>query len=57
MVVFVFDAKTINLIDDGQTFWESGPLNKLAKSRQSEAFNHLGFWHAMDTVRDKNHLE
>jgi glucose-1-phosphate cytidylyltransferase len=22
-----------------------------------KAFEHHGFWHAMDTLRDKNHLE
>ena len=53
---FVLDAKTIDLIDDDQTSWESGPLNHLAKIGQLEAFKHLGFWHAMDTLRDKNYL-
>ena len=54
---FVLDAKTIDLIDDDQTSWESGPLSHLATIGQLEAFEHLGFWHAMDTLRDKNYLE
>ena len=54
---FVLNSKIMDLIDDDQTVWENGPLNKLAASGQLEAFKHHGFWHAMDTLRDKNHLE
>ena len=54
---FVLDLKTIDLIDGDQTIWEAGPINKLATSGQLEAFRHTGFWQAMDTLRDKNHLE
>ena len=54
---FVLNKETLDLIDDDQTIWESGPLNNLAISGQLEAFQHEGFWHAMDTLRDKNHLE
>ena len=54
---FVLNIETIGLIDDDQTIWESGPLNNLATSGKLEAFYHEGFWHAMDTLRDKNHLE
>jgi glucose-1-phosphate cytidylyltransferase len=53
----VINIDTIDLIDDDQTIWESGPLNNLATSGQLEAFHHESFWHAMDTLRDKNHLE
>ena len=54
---FVLNSKTIDLIEDDQTIWEKGPLGKLAASRQLEAFEHNGFWYAMDTLRDKTHLE
>ncbi|MEY4841645.1 MAG: hypothetical protein RJA12_369, partial [Planctomycetota bacterium] len=37
--------------------WEGAPLTKLAASGQLEAFEHTGFWQAMDTLRDKTHLE
>jgi glucose-1-phosphate cytidylyltransferase len=53
----VINIDTIDLIDDDQTIWKSGPLNNLATSGQLEAFHHESFWHAMDTLRDKNHLE
>ena len=29
----------------------------LAEAEQLNAFEHAGFWHPMDTLRDKNHLE
>jgi glucose-1-phosphate cytidylyltransferase len=32
-------------------------LEKLAKEGQLAAYLHRGFWHAMDTLRDKNYLE
>ena len=54
---FVLDSKVLDLIDDDQTIWEAGPINKLATSGQLEAFRHNGFWQAMDTLRDKNYLE
>jgi glucose-1-phosphate cytidylyltransferase len=30
---------------------------RLAKERQLMAYNHSGYWQAMDTLRDKIHLE
>ena len=30
---------------------------RLAEQRELEAFNHTGFWLAMDTVRDRAQLE
>ncbi len=32
-------------------------MEKLGADRQLAAFKHRGFWHAMDTLRDKMHLE
>lgn len=37
--------------------WEGSPMQKLAQNGQLEAYKHDGFWHAMDTLRDKKHLE
>jgi glucose-1-phosphate cytidylyltransferase len=45
------------LIDDDSTTWEASPLIKLAEQDQLRAFQHEGFWHPMDTLRDKNYLE
>ena len=54
---FVLSPRVLDLIEDDQTVWESGPLERLAASGQLRAYKHAGFWHAMDTLRDKNHLE
>ena len=54
---FVLNTETIELIDDDQTYWEAGPLPKLAENGELEAYHHKGFWQAMDTLRDKNYLE
>lgn len=54
---FVLSPKVIDLIDGDQTIWEKEPLEKLAQQQQLHAFHHKGFWHPMDTLRDKNYLE
>ena len=54
---FVLSPKCIELIDGDQTSWEAAPLTTLAASGQLQAFEHTGFWQAMDTLRDKTHLE
>ena len=36
---------------------EKEPMTKLAETNNISAFIHDGFWHPMDTLRDKNHLE
>ena len=33
------------------------PLINLAKKNQLVSFKHHGFWHPMDTIRDKEYLE
>lgn len=54
---FVLSPQCLNLIKDDRTTWEAEPLISLASSGELMAFEHNGFWHAMDTLRDKNHLE
>ena len=54
---FVLSPKVLGYIADDQTSWESEPLARLAAESQLHAFQHDGFWHPMDTLRDKNHLE
>lgn len=54
---FVLSPKVIDYIDGDTTSWEVGPLERLAEERQLRVFRHHGFWHAMDTLRDKNVLE
>jgi glucose-1-phosphate cytidylyltransferase len=54
---FVLSPKVLSLINDDSTSWEDGPLQCLAKQDELVAWKHTGFWHPMDTLRDKNHLE
>ena len=54
---FVLEPSVLDLIDGDQTSWESTPLMRLADEGELAAYKHQGFWQAMDTLRDKNHLE
>ena len=46
------------MIEDSRTVLEREPLEKLAENRQRlMAYRHSGFWHAMDTKRDRDNLE
>lgn len=54
---FILSPKVIDLIDGDGSIWESDTLQALATQGQLEAFQHSGFWQAMDTLREKNYLE
>ena len=54
---FVLSPKALSLINDDNTSWEDETLELLAKQSELIAWKHTGFWHAMDTLRDKNYLE
>lgn len=54
---FVLSPEVLSYIDGDQSIWEQEPLNKLAEEGELMAFEHEGFWHAMDTLRDKIHLD
>lgn len=54
---FVFEPELFDYLKDDTTILEREPLELLAKEGQLNAFKHEGFWYAMDTLRDKNHLE
>jgi glucose-1-phosphate cytidylyltransferase len=54
---FVLSQKVIDYIDGDPIAWEQEPMNRLAAEGQLNAFCHGGFWHPMDTLRDKNYLE
>lgn len=54
---FVLNPSVIDLIDNDQSSWEGDPLFRLAKEGKLMAYQHYGFWQAMDTLRDKNQLE
>ncbi|MBU7008568.1 glucose-1-phosphate cytidylyltransferase [Phosphitispora fastidiosa] len=50
---FVLEPEVFDFIRGDATVWEREPLEQLAKSEQLSAFRHKGFWHPMDTLRDK----
>ena len=54
---FVCEPKVIDFISGDSTVWEKEPMEKLAHDRLLSAFRHEGFWHPMDTLRDRNVLE
>lgn len=54
---FILEPKVFDYIKDDSTIWEREPLEKLSSEGQLRAFKHNGFWHPLDTLRDKNHLE
>ena len=53
---FVLSPKVFDRIDGDATIWEQEPLKELASENQLMAYKHEGFWHPMDTLRDKNYL-
>ena len=54
---FVLSPRVLGYIEGDDTIWEREPLEKLAADGQLMAYRHAGFWHPMDTLRDKNYLE
>ncbi len=54
---FVLEPTIFDYIENDSTVWEREPLEKLSKNQQLSAYRHTGFWHPMDTLWDKNHLE
>ena len=53
---FIVEPGIFDLISGDDTIWEGEPLEAMAKGGELGAFKHKGFWHAMDTMRDKNEL-
>lgn len=54
---FVCEPEMIDYIENDSTIFEQQPLQNLAKDGKLGAFKHYGFWHPVDTLRDKNLLE
>ena len=54
---FVLSPAVLDRIGGDATPWETEPLESLAHDGELLAFRHTGFWHAMDTLRDRTHLE
>jgi len=54
---FVLSPEVGRYIESDRTVWEQEPMRELARAGQLACFRHAGFWRAMDTLRDRNHLE
>lgn len=54
---FVLNPKVLSYINGDHMPWESDPLINLSKDGELMAFEHQGFWQAMDTLREKQYLE
>ncbi len=54
---FVVEPQALDYIAGDSTVWEREPLEKLAADDALVAYKHRGFWHPMDTLRDRMYLE
>ena len=54
---FICEPDVFKYIEGDDTVWEQEPLKRLSKEGMLVAFKHGGFWHPMDTLRDKMVLE
>jgi glucose-1-phosphate cytidylyltransferase len=54
---FVFEPAVLDYIEGDHIELERAPLERLAGDGQLMAYRHEGFWHSMDTLRDKHVLE
>lgn len=53
----VMEPNVLDYIEGDSTILERGPLERLASDDQLMAYKHEGFWHCMDTQRDREKLE
>ena len=53
----VFEPAVFEYLGDGSQMLETEPYEKLAADHEMTAYKHYGFWHPMDTMRDKIVLE
>lgn len=53
----VLQPEVFQYLEGDHTIFEEEPLINLASRGQLHAFKHEGFWYAMDTLRDKQHLQ
>ena len=54
---FVLNPSAIDAVTDDSQMFEREPIEALVNEGEVHAFFHRGFWQAMDTLRDKQHLE
>lgn len=54
---FVCEPEVLDLIDGDSEMFEREPLERIVESGELMAYKHQGFWHCMDTKRDRDLLE
>ncbi|HEX8078053.1 MAG TPA: glucose-1-phosphate cytidylyltransferase [Chthoniobacterales bacterium] len=54
---FLLAPSVIDLIAGDSCVWEREPMETLAQMDEMRAYVHRGFWHPMDTLRDRTFLE
>jgi glucose-1-phosphate cytidylyltransferase len=54
---FVFEPGILDYIPGDSEPLEYSPLTNLARDGQLFAYKHPGFWHPMDTIRDREYLD
>ena len=54
---FVVEPSVLDQINNDECSWEQEVLRNLAQRNQLSAYKHSGFWHPMDTLRDRNKLD
>lgn len=54
---FVFEPGVLDYIPGDAEPLEHSPLTNLARDGQLVAYKHHGFWHPMDTIRDREYLD
>lgn len=53
----VLEPEVLDLVEGDKTILESDVMSRVAASGKMSAFRHRGFWHCMDTLRDRAALE
>ena len=53
---FVMESDFLNFISGDDVILEREPLETATALGKFHAYRHYGYWHSMDTLRDRNHL-
>ena len=53
---FVFESEIFNYLEGDHSILEGKPMEQLVRDGQLMAYKHRGFWHCMDTPRDRDDL-
>mgnify|MGYP003954359981 FL=1 len=54
---FVFEPEIFDFIKGDTTLLEREPMEQLARQGELMAYQHSGFWHCMDTIRERDFLQ